>query len=61
VEASLTFAEYLAEYLAKCSVNGREPKNRKQNRFYVSDLTPRIEKIAKIFYGENIRLERVAL
>jgi glutamate racemase len=61
VDPSSTFAEYLAEYLDECSVIGREPESKPPDRFYVSDRTPRMEKIARIYYGKNIRLEKVAL
>ena len=61
VDASCAFAEYLAEYLDECSVIGLAKETKPPDRFYVSDLTPRMEKIARMYYGENIRLEKVAL
>jgi len=58
IDSAETVACALKEYLAQHHLLNENPEN---DRFFVSDLTPSFQKAARLFFGEQVVLEKYQL
>ncbi len=61
IDSASYVAKELKQYLSERQDLDRELSKRKEERYFVSDLTPHLQEVAQKFLGKKINLEQVSL
>lgn len=61
IDSAVYLAQELAQHLSQDLELNRQLSKRKQERYFVSDLTPHSPEVAERFLGKKINLEQVSL